>query len=154
MAWGLADPDFIEGAPQISPNGRWLAHTSNETGRAEVFVRPFPNVDSTRIRASANGGIGPLWARNGRELFFVDGDRRLVAAAFDPALGIFLGQETLFTIPSTFAISEGNNFYDVTADGERFLMARSYAGEAGSDEAPHFILVQNFFDELKRLVPN
>jgi serine/threonine-protein kinase len=150
----IAHPDFIEAAPEISPDGRWLSYTSNETGRGEVFLRPFPNVDSTRIRVSANGGSAPLWAKNGREIFFVDGDRGLVAATFDPTSGTLLGQETLFTIPADVLTVDGNNFYDVTADGDRLLMARIYAGEAGSDEEPQFILIQNFFEELKRLVPN
>ena len=151
----VASSDFAEGAPEVSPNGRWLAYISNEAGRQEVFVRPFPNVDSTRIRVSANGGNGPLWAKNGRELFFVDGERGLVAAEFDPVSGRLLGQETMFTIPAGYLLTDGNNFYDVSSDGERFIMARPYREEGGLEgPTSEVVVVENFFEELKRLVPN
>ena len=61
----VASTEFAEAEPELSPDGRWLAYSSNETGREEVFVRPFPNVDSTRIRASIDGGLTPVWARSG-----------------------------------------------------------------------------------------
>ena len=73
-----------------------------------------------------------------------------MAAQFDPVAGQVLEQETLFTIPAAYAGSPANNFYDVSADGERFLMGRPYGLEEGSGS---IILVQNFFEELKRLVP-
>ena len=85
----------------------------------------------------------------------MDGERGLVAVEFDPASGRLLGQETLFTIPAGYAVQEGDNFYDVSSDGERFLMARPYRG-ADEVEGPttEVIVVENFFEELKRLVPN
>ena len=116
-------------------------------------MRPFPNVDSTRVRVSTDGGIGPVWAKNGGELFFVDEDRGLVAAQFDPPSGRVLAQETLFTIPVGYARNPSNNFYDVSSDGERFLMARPYTGDTEDAAPPSYILVLNFFEELKRLVP-
>jgi hypothetical protein len=93
-------------------------------------------------------------------LFFVNPEGELVAARFDPAPGRVAEQETLFTLPAgvvgpTSATgSAGNDFYDVSSDGERFLMARSTG--MGKDETgiTRFVLVQNFFEELKRLVPN
>ncbi len=147
----VATPEFAEAAPALSPDGRWLAYSSNETGRDEVFVRPFPNVDSTRVMVSTDGGIAPVWAKSGRELFFVDGDRGMVAAQFDPVAGQPQTQETLFTIPAVYRAGGGNNFYDISSDGERFLMARQYGAEGDSKSV---ILVQNFFEELKRRVPN
>ena len=150
----VASPEFAEAAPAMSPDGKWLAYSSNETGRDEVFVRPFPNVDSTRVRVSTDGGIAPVWAKGGRELFFVDEDRGLVAAQFDPVSGQVLAKETLFTIPAVYRVGSGLNFYDVSSDGERFLMARPYTGDTEDAEPPGFVLVQNFFEELKRLVPN
>ena len=149
----VATTDFAEGAPEISPDGRWLAYASNETGRDEVFVRPFPDVDSGRVRVSTDGGLAPLWSKDGRELFYTDANRGFVVTGFDPAAGEVLTRETLFTIPVDYEAETGNNAYDVTLDGERFLMARAYGGE-GEDEGPRFILVQNFFEELRQRVPN
>ena len=64
----VATSEFAEGAPALSPDGRWLAYVSNEAGSYEVFVRPFPNVDSTMVLVSTAGGLGPLWAHSGREV--------------------------------------------------------------------------------------
>ncbi len=148
----VATPEFDERAPALSPDGRWLAYISNETGSYEVFVVPFPNVDSTRVRVSRDGGLGTLWAHSGRELFFVDQDRGLVAAQFDPASGQVLAQETLFTIPVGYVVAAGLDFYDITSDDQRFLMVRPYEGE-GEAAATEVIVVENFFEELKERVP-
>ncbi len=79
---------------------RWLAYTSTETGSTEVFVRPFPDVDSGRWQVSTAGGMMPEWAHSGRELFFVDGSRALVAAQVETDSGFQVGEkETLFTLP-------------------------------------------------------
>ena len=146
----VATPEFAEGEPALSPDGRWLAYSSNETGSREVFVRPLPDVNSDRVRVSRDGGLGPLWAHSGRELFFVDEDRGLVAAQFDPASGQVLAQETLFTIPEGHVVNAGANFYDITSDDQRFLMVRAYEDEAAPTEV---IVVENFFEELKERVP-
>ncbi len=148
----VASPAFREGGTAISPNGLWLAYSSTETGRAEVFVRPFPNVDSTRVRVSTDGGIVPVWAKSGRELFFMSPDRGFVAAQFDPASGLVVAQEMLFTVPAGYLMVSGANSYDVSSDGERFLMVRTYRSDTQAEV--EYILVQNFFEELKRLVPN
>ena len=146
----VATPEFAEGAPALSPDGRWLAYSSDETGSYEVFVRPLPDVNSTRVLVSRDGGRGPLWAYSGRELFFVDEDRGLVAAQFDPGSGQVQAQETLFTIPAGYHVNPGDNFYDITSDDQRFLMVRPYEGEAAATEV---IVVENFFEELKDRVP-
>ncbi len=148
----VASPAFREGGTAISPNGLWLAYSTTETGRAEVFVRPFPNVDSTRVRVSTDGGIVPVWAKSGRELFFMSPDRGFMAAQFDPASGLVVAKEMLFTVPAGYRMVSGTNSYDVSSDGERFLMARPAVGDTQAEV--EYILVQNFFEELKRLVPN
>ena len=94
----------------------------------------------------------PVWAKSGRELFFVNSDRGLVAAQFDPASGLVVAQETLFTIPVGYSLASGTNSFDVSSDGERFLMVRPYVSDAQGED--RYILVLNFFEELKRLVPN
>src|SRR5205085_1901579 len=64
---------YDENAMALSPNGHWLAYESNETGRVDVFIRPFPNTNAAKIPVSTGGGSVPLWSRDGRELFFVGG---------------------------------------------------------------------------------
>ena len=151
----VATTDFAEGSPELSPDGQWLAYASNETGRDEVFLRPFPDVNSGRVRVSTDGGLGPLWSKDGRELFYVDESRGLVRTQIDLASGQVLTRESLFTIPAGYEVASGSTFYDISRDGDRFLMARLYTGASEDDEAvARFVLVQNFFEELRQRVPN
>ncbi|HZD04565.1 MAG TPA: hypothetical protein VE173_06595, partial [Longimicrobiales bacterium] len=87
----VASPGFEEVAPAISRDGRWLAYSSNESGRHEIYVRPFPNVDDGIWQVSTEGGIQPVWAHDGRELFFINSrTRELVAAEYSTAGDTFL----------------------------------------------------------------
>ena len=81
----LADPKFNERNGEISPDGRWIAYESDESGRGEVYVRPFPNVDAGRWAISSGGGTRPAWARSGRELFFESGNPGQFMAVTSPA---------------------------------------------------------------------
>ena len=150
----VATEAFGEVAPAISRDGRWLAYHSNETGRHEIYVRPFPDVDAGKWQVSTAGGIQPVWAHNGRELFFADPEtRELKAAAFTTTPTTFQRSQltTLFEMPATyFGPAGSHDFYDVALDDERFLMARGYGSD---DTSTSLVLVQNFFEELKRLVP-
>jgi Tol biopolymer transport system component len=147
----VASAEFAEQGPALSPNGRWIAYSSNETGRDEVFVRPFPNVDSTRVRISTDGGRAPLWAKSGDELFFVDEDDGLLATPFDPSSGRPQTPETLFTIPVGYPTNASNNFYDISSDGERFLMARPLGDDDGGTAV---YIVTNWFEELRERAGN
>jgi hypothetical protein len=153
----VASPEFSERSPALSPNGRWLAYTSDSTGQREVYVVPFPDVDSTDpVPVSRNrGGQNPLWAHSGAELFFVDAQRGLVAAEVE-ADSVFsvLNYTTLFTLGSEFAVIEGFDLYDIGPDDERFLMLRfaGLGGETGGGTG--FIWVQNRFTELRERESN
>jgi serine/threonine-protein kinase len=147
----VATPDFWEQAPTISRDGRWLAYSSNETGRHEIFVRPFPDVSAGKSQLTSEGGINPVWAHNGRELFFFNSaSRQLRAIEFTTTPTSFepLRTTPLFDVPRTFFwnVAGSNDPYDVALDDERFLMAREY----GSTEAPGVVLVQNLFAEIER----
>ncbi len=139
-----------EVAPTLSPDGRWLAYTSDESGRREVYVRPFPNVGDTRWLVSTNGGSEPLWAHSGRELFYRTSDNNLIAVQVvrDPAFSLG-AQRRLFSVvrykPGAFSRA-----YDVTRDDQRFVMIRQ---EVGDDEG-ELILVFNWLEEVKRVVGN
>jgi hypothetical protein len=150
----IATAEYAEQDPALSPDGRWLAYTSDRTGRNEVYVSPFPNVDSNGVRVSTEGGSSPLWAHGGRELFFVTADRRLVAAEVESASGFrVLERETLFALGSEYFVIEGADFYDIAPDDQRFLLARLASDEAGSAD-DRFVLVTNWFEELRERVGN
>jgi hypothetical protein len=144
---------YDEEQPTLSPDGRWLAYVSTETGSEEVFVRPFPDVSAGRWQVSTHGGIMPLWAHSGRELFFVEPGNALVAVQIDLDTGFEMRDRAeLFTIPDSYRTSTTNSVYGVSPDDQRFLMARTYQPPEGSPSP--FVLIQNFGEELKRLVPN
>ena len=140
---------------EVSPDGRWLAYESTESGRNEIYVRPFPNVDAGKRQVSTNGGSEPLWARNGQELFYETMGALIrvpskVASTFEAGT-----PRKLFDGPYLFHPPGGGlgRMYDVSVDGERFLMVKDSSGGDGRPTSPRIILVQNWFEELKRLVP-
>jgi len=126
----------------FSPDGRWIAFASDESGKNEVYVRPFPNMSARRAQISTNGGTEPHWTRGGHEIVFRRGDA-IVAASFDPTTGAPGVSSALFTLPSA---NEGfRNTYDVTPDGARFLLAKPlYPSEDAS-----VTIVVNWFPELR-----
>ncbi len=150
----VASPEFSEQSPALSPNGRWLAYTSDRTGQREVYVRPFPNVDSTRVTVSRAGGQNPLWAHSGNELFFRDAEGGFVAAEVE-ADSVFrvLRSQTLFDT-SDYALVEGTDFHDIGPDDVRFLMLRVAVNSGDVGVESRFILVQNWFEELRERVGN
>ncbi len=80
----LLNASYDEHNGEVSPNGRWLAYQSDESGSAEIYVRPFPNVGDNRTKISTGGGTRPAWARNGRELFYLKVDGTMVAVPIHP----------------------------------------------------------------------
>ena len=144
----LTATPFLEFTPRLSPDGRWLAYSSDDSRRREVYVRPFPNTGTTRWQVSAAGGAEPVWSRNGRELFYKDGNQ-LLAAAVLPGATFGVGERRVL-----FSVAEYENYmikrtYDVSPDGRRFVMIRS--PRKPRDE---LIVVENVFEELKARVKN
>jgi serine/threonine-protein kinase len=136
---------FSEGSPELSPDGRCLVYQSDESGRTEVLVRPFPNTNAGRTQVSLNGGEEPVWARSGRELFYVSASQNLMVAdvTTHPTCRV-RGRRRLFSI----ADYRWRSGYDVRWDDQGFVFVR------GQEEAPgDVVLVQNFFEELKAKVP-
>jgi Tol biopolymer transport system component len=142
---------FREQNAELSPDGRWLVYNSNESGRDEVYVRPFPDVEKGRWQVSTGGGVQPTWARSGRELFFRNG-AALMAVPVETDRGFAVGNPKV-VFEGEYATPLGGRSYDVSPDGRRFLTIKE--GGATGDAAPQaqIILVQNWLEELKRLVP-
>ena len=153
----IVTEQFRELYPAISRDGLWLAYTSNEAGRNEVFVRPFPDVNGGKWQVSNGGGKDPVWAHNGRELFFLNAvTGELEVAEFTATADSFVtGRITaLFSLGGlSGGYFRDDRFYDVALDDQRFLTTRPVGVEEGL-EPTSTILVQNFFEELKELVPN
>ncbi len=152
----LLSSDFAELHGAISPDGRWLAYASDESGQREVYVRSFPDVDSGRWHVSAGGGESPVWSRATRELFYrvrgfpVSAMMAVSYQADDE--GFFASApELLFESEHVFGPSGRN--YDVTPDGQRFLMIKAAPSGRSVDGAPQVVVVLNFDEELKRRVP-
>ena len=131
-----------------------MTYVSTESGRSEVYVSPFPNVTESRWQVSSNGGIYPAWAPDGRELFYLEG-RAIMSVSIDTEPEFSWGEpEKLFEgnyVSGSFGFGRP---YDVAPSGEQFLMMKPAGSvhEASAPE-PRIVIVQNWFDELKRLVP-
>jgi Tol biopolymer transport system component len=108
---------------RLSPDGKWLAYTTNESGRLEAFLVPYPNTTAGKWQVSSNGGQWVLWRGDSKELFYFSIDNRVYAVSFNgsgsqPQIS---APEPLFSIPNTAF----NGFYDVMPDGKRFLLNRT-----------------------------
>jgi len=134
---------LIEKWPVISPDGRWIAYVSDETGNDEIYVRPFPDVESGRWTISTYGGNEPLWSPNGKELFYRARDLRMMTVPIETEPEFKPG-EPKFMFEFKFAIEAGRD-YDISPDGQRFLFVKE--GDV-LEEDTELIVVQDWFDEL------
>jgi serine/threonine-protein kinase len=137
----LLSGSFGEGAPALSPDGRWLAYQSNETGRTEVYVRPYPGLGA-RLSISLLGGAEPVWSPTGRELFYRAGDSLMSATVDAGATLTVTGRRALFA----GSFMDGGDFreYDVAPDGGHFIFISGGRGRSS------LIGVQNFFENIPR----
>jgi len=140
--------------PEFSPDGRWMAHVSFESGREEVYVRPFPGPGG-KWQISHEGGREPLWARDGKRLFYRSGEAEdwpLVWAVDVRTDGGFSpGKPRLLFRAPGLGVGGPIRAWDLSLDGRRFLMVK--LEERKSQPVTEMILVQNWLEELKRLVP-
>src|SRR6266403_1158622 len=136
---------FSEISPALSPNGRWLAYVSNETGEDEIYVVPFPNTGTGKWAISAGGGTEPGWSHRGSELFYRDASGNLVAVEVNTNPTFSVGRATAL-FPAAGYTSRGfTQQYAVAPDDRRFLMVRP----VGSGSPDNIIVVENWFEELK-----
>ncbi len=139
---------FNEGAPRFSPDGRWLAYVSDESGRYETYVRPYPG-PGEKWQISTGGGTEPVWNPNGRELFYRQGDKVMVVGV--AALrGFSAGKSRMLFEGPYLRAAQANPNYDVSPDGQRFLMLKPNELEKPPSQIN---VVLNWFEELKQKVP-
>jgi serine/threonine-protein kinase len=150
----LVQSPFGERNGIISPDGRWLAFEANDSGRFEIYVRPYPNVNSGRWQVSTAGGTRPLWTRTGQELVYVSPTSALMR------VGVTRGPSWSATIP-TLVVKEGyvtnpiwyGRSYDIAPDGQRFLMIKEETGGDQRATPASIVVVQHWLEELKARVP-
>jgi hypothetical protein len=153
--------DVAVGGADISPDGRWIAYHSGAGGRRQVYVQAYPGA-IPRYQISADGGTSPVWRRNGRELFYLRENNK--PAARSPATDLTMMVVPIETGPTftfgpprelftgAYAINRPARSYDVTADGQRFYLLE--LRERPPDRITQLNVVQNWFEELRRKVPD
>jgi eukaryotic-like serine/threonine-protein kinase len=137
-----------ERRPTLSPDGKWMAYQSDESGSFEIFVRPFPEVESGRWQVSAGGGASPVWGPNGREIFFRSGQTIMrvevsTSPVFEPGTPAPLVKTNLMP-------DAGGMQYGVAPDGKRFVLVQPHAAQG---QRGQYHVVINWFEELKARVP-
>jgi len=146
----LSRSQFPGSEASLSPDGRWVAYMSTMSGQSEIYVERFPQLGD-RQKISTNGGVEPRWSRDGRTLYYISADgRRFFSVPVSTQTQLTAGVPQLLFEGTFLRHSAGAQPFDVTPDGQRFVMIKS--GNAVAD-ANAIIIVQHWFEELKRLVP-
>ena len=145
--------------PEISPDGKWVAYHSNESGEFQVYVRPFPDVDAGKRQISTSGGTRAAWSRNGRELFYLDKDGFLTSVPVLPPAGpVFAAGSPAKILNSKYYLGSSLlgldlRSYDVSTDGQRFLMIKELDDPRGPAQLAHMVIVLNWVEEMKARTP-
>jgi serine/threonine-protein kinase len=139
---------------RFSPDGRWLAYTSDQSGRNEVYVRPFPRMDGVARPVSIDGGLDPVWAPNGETLYYRGASGFIMAVPVTPGATFAPGRsKPLFRFAGIYRMSATGTAYDIHPDGQRFIMV-SEADEQSAASSPQQVhVVLNWIEELKQRVP-
>ena len=146
--WPLLNGPSIESGAVFSPDGRWIAYSSNESGRPEVYVQPFPGPGAKRL-ISTGGGTSPTWSRSKQELFYgVNG--RIMVAAFTVAADTFHSETPRLWSEGRYQTRGSRRMFDLHPDGERLALAPA-PRTPGRSNPDSVVFVFNFFDELRRI---
>jgi serine/threonine-protein kinase len=150
----LIQTAFNEHNAEVSPDGRWVAYESNESGSAQVYVRPFPKVESGHWQVSTTGGSRPVWAHSGRELFYVNRAALWAVTAQTTGAIFSAGNPTKLFDTGQYSFGINGRTYDVSADGQRFLMIKlaSASGQDSTASPPSLVVVEHWTEELKARV--
>ncbi len=142
---------FIEVEPMFSPDGRWIAYHSNESGRVEMYVRPFPGPGGKWL-ISTDGGAYPTWSRTRHEIFYASPDNRLMVASYAVEGDSFKADKPRVWSERRFSVRPRLRSFDLHPDGERFVLAAAPDNESAVKQ-DKLVFIFNFFDELRRLAP-
>ena len=147
----LASP-FNEDDPAFSPDGRWLAYQSDESGKFEIYVRSFPG-SGGKWQVSTAGGEYATWSRTGKELFYRTADQKIMAATYTVDGDSFRVEKPRLWSEGTFTDrgAQDRNF-DLHPDGKRFAVLKAPEAQA-EDKTDKLVFILNFFDELRRIAP-
>jgi eukaryotic-like serine/threonine-protein kinase len=136
-----------EQAPKISPDGRFLAYSSDESGRLETYVRPFPGGDG-KWQASVDGGSSPRWSRDGRELYYVQ-NATLISVSVSTGQGVALGRPRRLFRSDSLTSANGAPNYDVSPDGQRFITIAPVEQGEEEEAPPKIRIVLNWYEEFR-----
>jgi serine/threonine-protein kinase len=135
--------------PTVSPDGRWMAYVTNESGTPQVYVRPFPDVGSAKWQVSTTDGRDPIWSHSGRELFYLSpAGNRLMSVAVKPGATFAFDQPRPLFATAAYAPGNSTPPFDVSPDDKRFVFLR----ETTPSERTELIVVQHWTEELKQRV--
>jgi serine/threonine protein kinase/Tol biopolymer transport system component len=153
----LATPQRVQGLfpgtfPVISPNGRYVAYQSEESGRDDIYVRAFPHVERGRWQISTGGGTRAAWARSGQELFYLDATNTLHAVTVDTAGPTFVAGKAVKVFDAKYAQPNPARHYDVSLDDSRFLMLKPVAPDDKATPA-HMVVVTRWSEYLQSRIP-
>ena len=150
----LVNGPAVEVEAGVSPDGRWLSHLSTESGRSEVYVRPFGSAATGKWQVSTTGGDYSFWSRDGRALYFLGVDRRIMVVDYTTSSNAFsAGRPRVWSNRLIRSTTEGLHPLDLAPDGKRFVVLDAQADLAGEEaESLHATFLFNFADELRRRV--
>jgi Tol biopolymer transport system component len=142
---------FSELEPAVSPDNRWIAYTSSESGVRQVYVRPFPNTNDGRWQVSLNAGDSPVWSPDGRSLYYIRGDGRLVEAHLEGGMTFSVASRQPLFDATNYGSSGFHQSFVVEPDGKTFLFLVSAQAGAGSmDASTKLVWVDHWFADLKQ----
>jgi eukaryotic-like serine/threonine-protein kinase len=151
----LLQTSATERIADFSPDGKWFAYESDESGASEIYARPFPDANSRRVQISTAGGTKPLWARSGREIFYIDTESYLTSVPVTPGMELRPGRPVRLFKAENISSLVSMRFYDATRDGQRFVVIKESSPAAGSPSVPpalDFTVVLNTPSVLKAAV--
>ena len=146
-AFPFLQTPFWEGLGRFSPDGRWMAYQSDESGRPEIYIQPFPG-PGAKVQISTDGGTSPVWGSGGRELFFANG-RKVMAASILAGAAIQASKPALLFEAGKGSEAKELINYDAAPDGQRFVLLLGDVAAGGTEVR----VVLNWFEELKKRVP-
>jgi serine/threonine-protein kinase len=143
---------FDEREPMFSPDGRWIAYQSNESGRNEVYVRPYPGPGG-QWQISTGGGVSPTWSRTTPELFFGTPTQQIMVATYQVDGDAFRAEKPRLWSDARYKTRGTFRPFDLHPDGKRFALAPAAPAPGGARQ-DHVTVIFNVFDELRRIAPN